>query len=139
MRPSLIDTDIFSFMLKNDKTVLENLQKYLKRFGRLNISIITYYEILSGLKYAGATSKLEKLDYFIKHNNVIGIDEEAILIAADVYVYLRKEGCLIPQADILIAGIAKSKNLVLVTNNINHFNRIPNLAVENWASQALDI
>jgi len=58
VRPSLIDTDIFSFMLKRDTIVLENIQKYLKEFARLNISIISYYEILSGLKYAGAIKPL---------------------------------------------------------------------------------
>lgn len=133
MNPSLIDTDIFSFMLKQEKIVLENVEKYLKRFKRLNISVITYYEVLSGLKYVDATRKLTRLDYFVKHNNVIGLNEEAIQTAADIYVYLRRKGELISQADILIAGIAKSNNLVLVTNNVSHFERIPGLIVENWS------
>lgn len=132
MRSSLIDTDIFSFMLKKDTIVLENIQKYLKEFKRLNISIITYYEVLSGLKYAGAISKLAKLEYFVKYNNVIEIDKDTVQSAADIYVHLRKEGMLISQADILIAGVAKSKNLVLVTNNVSHFDRIPELEIENW-------
>lgn len=133
MKLSLIDTDILSFMLKKDKTVLENIEKYLKEFNRLNISAITYYEALSGLKYIGATDKLARLEYLVKHNNVIGIDEEAIQTAADIYVYLRQRGELLSQADILIAGIAKSKSLVLVTNNVAHFERIPGLVVENWS------
>jgi tRNA(fMet)-specific endonuclease VapC len=65
VKPSLIDTDIFSFMLKKEKVVLENVERYLKEFKRLNISVITYYEVLSGLKYVGATSKLARLDYFV--------------------------------------------------------------------------
>ena len=95
--------------------------------------MITYYEVLSSFKYVDATSKLARLDYFVKHNNVIGIDEGAIQTAADIYVYLRREGELISQADILIAGIAKSRNLVLVTNNVAHLERIPGLIVENWS------
>lgn len=31
-----------------------------------------------------------------------------------------------------IAGIAKSNNLVMVTDNAQHFERIENLKVENW-------
>lgn len=50
----------------------------------------------------------------------------------DLICETKLEGILIPQADILIAGIAKSNNLVLVTNNVAHFERIPNLAIENW-------
>jgi tRNA(fMet)-specific endonuclease VapC len=33
----------------------------------------------------------------------------------------------------LIAGIAKSRGLVLVTNNVSHFERVPGLIVENWS------
>ncbi len=132
MKPSLIDTDIFSFMLRKDENVLKNVLKYQEIFKRLNISIITYYEILSGLKYTNSFNKIAKLEHFLRHNNLIGINKEAVHIATDIYVYLRQEGILIPQADILIAGIAKSNDLVLITNNVAHFERIPNLAIENW-------
>jgi tRNA(fMet)-specific endonuclease VapC len=132
VKPSLIDTDIFSFILKKDKSVLENALKYQEKFQKFNISIITYYEVLSGLKYLGASSKIAKLEHFIRHNNLIGIDKEAVRSAANIYAYLLQEGLIISQADILIAGIAKSKNLVLVTNNISHFERIPELVIENW-------
>jgi tRNA(fMet)-specific endonuclease VapC len=39
---------------------------------------------------------------------------------------------LIDNQDILIAGIAIESDLVLVTNNERHFNRISNLTIENW-------
>jgi tRNA(fMet)-specific endonuclease VapC len=35
-------------------------------------------------------------------------------------------------ADIMIAAVALSNNLILVTNNEKHFNRIPDLNIENW-------
>ena len=63
---------------------------------------------------------------------MIEIDKDTVQSAADIYVHLRKEGMLISQADILIAGVAKSRNLVLVTNNVSHFDRIPELEIENW-------
>ena len=128
----MIDTDIFSFMLRKDKVVLENIQKYQDKYKKLNISIITYYEILSGLKYSSAINKIAKLEYFIQHNNLVEMDKGAVHSATDIYVYLRQEGILISQADILIAGISKSKNLVLITNNVAHFERIPDLVIENW-------
>ncbi len=36
------------------------------------------------------------------------------------------------QADILIAATALEHNLVMVTENVNHFHRIPGLSVESW-------
>jgi tRNA(fMet)-specific endonuclease VapC len=43
-----------------------------------------------------------------------------------------KTGRLIDDIDILIAGIALSNNLVMVTDNTEHFKRIGGLKVENW-------
>jgi tRNA(fMet)-specific endonuclease VapC len=35
-------------------------------------------------------------------------------------------------ADIRIAATALKHNLVMVTENVNHFRRIPGLSIENW-------
>jgi len=45
---------------------------------------------------------------------------------------LKKGGVLIEDADILIASIALVEDLVLVTDNIRHFERIKGLEIENW-------
>jgi tRNA(fMet)-specific endonuclease VapC len=34
--------------------------------------------------------------------------------------------------DILIGATALEKGLIMVTNNVNHFGRIPNLTIDNW-------
>ena len=49
MNRALIDTDILSYYLKGDNDVIKNFEKYLDYFEILEISIITYYEIVSGL------------------------------------------------------------------------------------------
>jgi len=46
--------------------------------------------------------------------------------------FLRQTGQLISDFDILIASFAQAHDLTLVTNNIEHFQRIPNLRLENW-------
>jgi len=53
-------------------------------------------------------------------------------ISAEIYSDLRKKGELIDDIDILIAGIAKANNLVLVTHNRSHFERIMDLEIEDW-------
>jgi tRNA(fMet)-specific endonuclease VapC len=50
MKPALIDTKILSFFFRNHSLVVECFQAYLKEHNKINISIITYYEIVSGLK-----------------------------------------------------------------------------------------
>ena len=46
---------------------------------------------------------------------------------------LEKKGTPIGPMDTLIAGHAKSRGLILVTNNTREFNRVDDLTVENWA------
>ncbi|MFP3091188.1 hypothetical protein LQZ21_12770 [Treponema sp. TIM-1] len=45
---------------------------------------------------------------------------------------LRKAGNTIDDFDILIGSTAIVNNLILVTNNQQHFNRIDNIIIENW-------
>jgi tRNA(fMet)-specific endonuclease VapC len=54
------------------------------------------------------------------------------LIDTDIYAALRKNGVLIDDIDILIAGIALANNLMLVTHNTSHFSRIDGLEIQDW-------
>ena len=61
MKPALIDTDILSLFFRNDLTVIEHFREYLQEHGGLDVSILTFYEILSGLKHRDALWIFDKL------------------------------------------------------------------------------
>lgn len=132
MNPALIDTDTISFFLRGDTHVTQHAAEYLKEHGILNLSIITYYEILSGLKYKDARQQLDSFIQLAESSKILPATENAMEIAADIYADLRKAGQLIDDIDIIIAGIAISNKLVLVTHNRNHFERIYGLEIEDW-------
>lgn len=132
MKRCTLDTNIISAFLKKDLTVVSRVSDYLESFDRLTINIISYYEILRGLKDLGNEEKLKKFEEFVQENEFISIGKDAVIKAAEIYAYLKKQGNLIEDADILMASIAIVENLVLVTNNIKHFERIEGLATENW-------
>jgi len=56
--------------------------------------------------------------------------------AAEKYAHLRvnleKKGEPIGSMDMLIAASAIAEAAILVTNNMDHFSRIPGLKIENW-------
>jgi len=52
--------------------------------------------------------------------------------AAGIYADLKKKGQPIGHTDCLIAGIALTNNLQLVTNNTDHFKRVKGLEIVNW-------
>ncbi len=63
---------------------------------------------------------------------IVSIRKDTVEKAAEIYVYLKKEGNLIEDADILMASTAIVEDLVLITNNIKHFKRVKGLRIDNW-------
>lgn len=133
MKAALIDTDIVSYFLKGNEKVFLKFQEYLKHFDNINLSIITYYEIVSGLTFKNATKQLEIFENFCSTSTVINMTKNSVEKSAEIYSKQRIKGEAIDDIDILIAGIALSNNLILVTNNKRHFGKINELIIENWS------
>jgi tRNA(fMet)-specific endonuclease VapC len=132
MNRVLIDTDILSYYFKGDELVVENFKKYLQIYDLLEISLITYYEIVSRLLAKNALKQLNIFDDFIADNIVIPVTEKSAQISAELYSVLRQSGNIVDDIDLLIAGVAIDNELILVTNNESHFARIPGLKIQNW-------
>ena len=132
MKPSMLDTDILSEFLRGNSKVISKVDEHLKEFGFINLSIITYYEILNGLLYKDARKQLSKFEEFVSLNKVIPLNLRMAKTAATIQADLRKKGTEIGHTDTLIAGIAIASELQLVTNNTDHFKRIKGLEITNW-------
>ena len=133
MKPALIDTNILSFFFRNHSLVVERFQAYLNDHDKINISIITYYEIVSGLKHRDAQKQLTSFQEFVSYNTVLPLSTSFATISADIYANLRNKGMPIDDIDILIAGIAIANHLIIVTNNIRDFGKIENLEIRDWS------
>lgn len=133
MKASMLDTDILSEFLRGNVKVVENVKKYLLEYGFINISIITYYEIQNGLIYKDARKQLSQFEEFISLNKVIPLTLPMAKTAAEIHAELRRKGSEIGHTDTLIAGIAISSKLQLITNNTDHFRRILGLEIANWS------
>ena len=133
MKPCLLDTDILSLFFRNRPKVIKNCNLYLQEYSYLSFSLITYYEILSGLKHRDANKQLERFLAFAQLNRIVSLTEESVKISAEIYAELRKKGTPVDDIDLLIAGVAIANNLVLITHNQKHFGKIGNLELEDWA------
>jgi len=129
VRKYLLDTNIVSYYLKGDESLKERISNNIDS---LAISIISYYEIASGLQSINANKRITGFEKFCELIDVVNLDRASILASCQIYSNLKKSGNLIDDIDILIAGIALSNNLVMVTDNTEHFKRISGLKVENW-------
>jgi len=64
--------------------------------------------------------------------NILDLDVSIADKASDIYDELRKTGNLVEDADILIAATAIRHEMIVVTDNTQHFKRIRGLKLENW-------
>ena len=85
MKPVLVDTDIISMFFRNNPNVVSHFRKYIAQYEKINLSIITYYEILSGLKHKDALKQLDLFLEFAKHNSILPLTEESVTISSDLY------------------------------------------------------
>ena len=132
MTECLVDTDILSFYFRGEPNVVLRFTDYLKEFDQINISIITYYEIIGGLKFKKSEKQLLEFEAFVSNNTIIHLSEDSARISGDKYAELRQAGITIGTSDLLIAGIAIENDLTLVTNNKKHYAAIKGLIIENW-------
>lgn len=63
---------------------------------------------------------------------VLGLGVEEALVAGEVQARLCSTGRPIDVEDVLIGATALVRRLTVVTNNVSHFARIPNLRVVDW-------
>lgn len=132
MKNALLDTDTLSFLLRGNENALAELEVHRAEGAKLYLSRLSFYEITSGLEYKKATRQLNDFYALISDFEVIETNEEATLIAAEIYGDLRRRGFTVDDIDILNAGIALAHDLKVVTNNEKHYRPIENLIVENW-------
>lgn len=129
----LVDSDILSFFINGNPRVLKVFQKKSEANAAVAISVITYFEILRGFKRHAIPHREQQFRLLSDSLTVFSIDESIGEIAAGLYADLGRRGALLPDADLLIAATALRHGATLVTNNIRHFNRIPDLKIENWS------
>lgn len=133
MKQALVDTDILSMFFRGNTSVVSHFQMYLNESDRINLSIVTYYEILSGLKHRDAQKQLSLFLEFAAQNNVLPLTQKSVMLSEDFYASLRRDGTPVDDIDLLIAGVALANNLVLITHNQRHFSRIEGLELQDWS------
>jgi len=130
----LFDTDVITNLLKKkpSPSFIRHLRKVTPE--EQHISVITVAEIVYGaeksLRPAYHLKNLEEI--LLPEVSVIEFDVEAAYIAGKIRARLEKMGLPLAWADIQISAIAIAHDMTLITGNIRHFSRIPNLGVENW-------
>ncbi|EFA69702.1 type II toxin-antitoxin system VapC family toxin [Cylindrospermopsis raciborskii] len=126
----LLDTNICIALLNENRQAVAKFNRY---FSQCYLSIIVVSELYKGVYCSQQVAKnLETLTEFIELLAVEPFEIEAAIEFGKIQSELRKIGKPTGEFDALIAAVARSRNDILVTNNIKDFINIPNLKLDNW-------
>lgn len=85
-------------------------------------------------KSSNPERNLADVEGFAARLEVLPYDKQAVAYSGQLRAELARVGKPIGPYDQMIAGHARSPGLILVTNNLREFERVPGLRVEDWAS-----
>jgi len=127
----MLDTNICIFTIKNRP---EQVREAFKRHsGQLSISTVTLMELIYGAEKS-ANPELADVEGFAARLEVLPYDAQAAAHSGQLRAELARIGKPIGPYDQMIAGHARAQGLILVTNNLREFERVPGLRVEDWVN-----
>jgi predicted nucleic acid-binding protein len=126
--PVVLDTDILSELSRGNLVVKKNALEYLSRLGRLTITAVTVFERLRGYRLAIREGKsyerqLQAFEALVANSIVLPFDQDAAEVAADLWSSMPRSQRQ-HLGDLMIAAVAISRRLPLVTRNKRDFERI---------------
>ncbi len=127
----LLDTNVCVYAIKRQPGVLSRLQSLSP--ADVAISSITLAELFFGAaKSSKPVRTRANVDAFLRPLDVLAFEREAAEAYAEIRLRLERMGQPIGERDLLIASIARSRRLTVVTHNVSEFGRVPGLRVEDW-------
>ncbi|WP_406564681.1 type II toxin-antitoxin system tRNA(fMet)-specific endonuclease VapC [Alkanindiges hydrocarboniclasticus] len=129
----MLDTNIVIYVIKHKPA--EVRERFNSVFSQICVSSITVAELVYGAENSAQPEhNLMVVENFLSRLQVLDYGTDAAIQYGNIKAYLKKLGQLISDNDLHIAAHARSKGLIIVTNNTKEFNRVPALQVENWVN-----
>lgn len=131
--PFLLDTNAVIAVL-NDATSRAATRLRSERPADVAVSAVVLHELFYGaFRSARVDRNLARVDRL--RFAVLEFGQEDAREAAEVRAFLAGQGKPIGPFDVLIAGQARARGLVLVTRNAGEFERVPGLRIEDWEAE----
>ena len=127
----MLDTNICIYVMKSYPSELR--EKFNALAEQLCISSITLGELHYGAeKSARRVENLTAIEHFVARLEVLPFGTRAAAHYGQVRAELERAGTPCGAHDTQIGGHARSEGLIMVTNNMREFIRMPGIRVENW-------
>ena len=128
----LLDTNIVIYTMKNRPTKVR--KQFKQHEGQMCISTATLGELVFGAENSQQMDRnLADIEGLAARLEVLSFDNKAAYHFGQIRAALYRSGKPLGPYDMMIAGHARASGLILVTNNVKEFARVPGLLLENWA------
>ena len=129
----MLDTNIVIYTIKNRPS--EVRESFKQHEGQMCISSVTISELIYGAEKSSMPEKnIQVIEGMIARLDVLSFNLQDSTHFGQLRAELEAIGKPIGPYDTMIAGHARSEGLILVTNNMKEFSRVPGLRVENWVT-----
>lgn len=129
----LLDTNIVIFALRDRPDIVR--RRFSGARDQLAVSAITVAELAYGSERSSEPDRNRAaVAEFLGMLEVLDMDSNAAEHAGRLRAELAARGTPIGAFDTLIAGHARSRGLIVVTNNMREFSRVDGLLVEDWSA-----
>jgi tRNA(fMet)-specific endonuclease VapC len=127
----LLDTNIVSDLIRNPDGVVA---KKIKQVGenRIATSIVVASELRFGALKRGSAKLTAQVEAVLGALSILPLEAPTDVYYAQIRFELEAKGKIIGGNDLLIAAHCMALDRVLVTNNVSEFERVDDLAIENW-------
>jgi tRNA(fMet)-specific endonuclease VapC len=98
-------------------------------------SVVRAELVFGALRSRDAAANLAKVGELLSRFPSLPFDDDAANEYGAIRAGLSDQGKTIGPNDLLIASIARARNLTLVTHNTDEFGRVPGLRIEDWAAE----
>lgn len=132
----MLDTDTCSYIMKrSNPAVLRRLQAV--PVADVCMSVVTKAELLYGVEVSPRHAQdAAALAVFLPYVETLDFTDDSAVHYAEIRADLKRRGAMIGANDLFIAAHARALGLILVTNNTAEFERVKDLAIENWTLPA---
>ena len=129
----MLDTNIVIYTIKNKPKNVRTT--FNARKHQMCISTITWMELMYGAHKSIAPHRNQAdIEKFTNCLSILPYDKVTADYTGKIRARLAKIGKPIGPYDQMIAGHAQSLALILVSNNIKEFERVPDILLENWVT-----
>ncbi|MCF8040155.1 MAG: tRNA(fMet)-specific endonuclease VapC [Desulfohalobiaceae bacterium] len=128
----LLDTNIIIYTMKNRPQQVK--RRFQEHDGRMAISTVTLGELVFGAEHSQQVEQnLADIEALVARLEILPFEDRAAYHFGQIRAALFRSGRPTGPYDMLIAGHARARGLILVTNNTSEFQRVPGLLIENWS------